>query len=246
MLRKAVIAAIRHMNEMYVLSGGVDHDGEKGAFREYFVSELLRPLLPTHFGVGSGVVVDADERQSKQTDVLIYDRRRIPPILQTGERGLFPIDSVLVAIEVKSTLKPDQYSKQIVPAARCFSPNDERSNPAGLHIRTCGRLNEPGHARPVSLYPTFAVLAYTSDADRDEAERLRQQVPLGFEYVHLIGVFDKGVWLLDRSIPEQPKHTKAQAVGEEIGLEFLALLLSELERIARSRGDYQVAPWLRA
>ena len=31
---------------MYELSGGVDHDGEMGAFREYFVAELLRPTLP--------------------------------------------------------------------------------------------------------------------------------------------------------------------------------------------------------
>ena len=139
-LKQAIQNATENLCRSYEPTGGVAHDGEKGAFREFFVAQLIRPLLPHHYGVGSGVVVASDGAQSRQTDVLIFDRRRLPPILLAGDRGLFPIDSVLAAIEVKSEIRAGHYSP-LVDAARRLALADSdnptvRESQRRAHRRT--------------------------------------------------------------------------------------------------------------
>jgi len=230
MLRDAIIAATENMSRLYELSGGVVHDGEKGAFREFFMAELIRPYIPEHFGVGSGVVVDAYGRQSRQSDIIIHDHRLMPPILLTGARGIFPIDSVLAVIEVKSTLEARHY-QTLVEAGRRFSPNADH-NPNGLRIGIPGTLD-----KSKATYPLFAVFAYTSDADKDEFERLQAQVPGGNEYIRLIGVLDKGVWSKSDGVYRNSN------IGEN-AVKFLVQLLNKLENTAASRGKYRLQDWL--
>lgn len=238
MLRKAIKAATQNMRELYELSGGMKHPGEKGAFREFFIAQLVRPLLPLHYGIGSGVVVDADGQQSRQSDLIIYDRRLLPPILVGGDRGLFPIDSVLAVVEVRSILKRSDY-KNLVDAARRLSPRTEE-NANGLRIATPGCLQgEDG--RPQAKYPLCSLFAYTSNAKRDEAERLKGKVPGGMYYLRLIGVLDKGVWCFNETsnVMEHRDVTK-----EDISVEYMKLLLDRIEKAADSRGKYRLQYWL--
>ncbi|MFZ3147418.1 MAG: DUF6602 domain-containing protein, partial [Methanothrix sp.] len=181
MLKRSIETYTKNMINFYELSGGVDHDGEKGAFREFFVTQLIKPLMPQHFGVGSGVVEDFKGNQSKQTDIIIYDKRLLQPTLLAGDRGIFPIDSVLCVIEVKSELKAYHY-RDIAEAARYFYPTSEE-NPNGLHIARPGKLRGD-KGQPQAFYPLFSVFAYRSDADRDEIERLDEQVPNGSYYCY--------------------------------------------------------------
>jgi len=236
-LRETIMAATKNMCALYELSGGIQHDGEKGAFREFFVAQLIRPLMPSHFGVGAGVVASSTGEQSHQTDVIIYDRRLSPPILLAGDRGIFPVDSVLAVIEVKSMIKATDY-KALIEAARCFCPPSP-SNPTGLPIVTPGRLRgEKG--RPRAIWPLYAVLAYKADADRDEIERLEAQVPGGSKYIKLIGVLNKGVWGFSEGF-ENPHLDKD--VGKN-SVKFLTLLLNRLEETSESRGRYRLQDWL--
>lgn len=232
MLRLAVEAHTKHALELYELSGGVAHDAEKGAFREFFLSGLLRPLLPDHFAVGSGVVVDGEERQGAQTDIIVYDKRLLPPILLAGERGLFPIDSVLAVVEVKSTLRAGDYD-QVVAASRRLSPNSV-ANPDGMRIMTPGRGTDQ-----TTLYPLCALFAYRSDAAMDEVERLEARCPEGHDLVRLICVVDKGVWVRSE---QRERHVSADPLQNS--RIFLLQLLNRLEETARSRGDYRLQDWL--
>jgi hypothetical protein len=50
------------------------------------------------------MVVSASGRTSSQQDIVLYDRRILPPVVAAGEIGLFPVESVLYVIEVKSVL----------------------------------------------------------------------------------------------------------------------------------------------
>ena len=91
-------------------------------------------------------------------------------------------------------------------AARYFSPKSQE-NPNGLHIARPGTLRgEQGG--PQAIYPLFSVFAYRSDADRDEAERLEEQVPGGGYYLRVIGVLNKGVWSynIGRYLDENEVH----------------------------------------
>jgi hypothetical protein len=83
----------------------ITHPGVKGRIREILVGDLFRPLLPTDVGVGTGHIITFDGSISTEQDVVIYDRRILPPVLfGEGGLGLFPIECVLATVEVKTTL----------------------------------------------------------------------------------------------------------------------------------------------
>jgi hypothetical protein len=94
-------ARINDLWTFYKASGAVTHSGEKGQQREAFLARLLESILPPHFGIGTGIIVDRFGKQSLQTDLIIYDRRLIPPLLEHRGRGIYPIDAVLRVLEVK-------------------------------------------------------------------------------------------------------------------------------------------------
>ena len=89
----------------------VTHQGLKGQLREIFIRQLLRPLLPVYIGLGTGQIISSHDKYSPQQDVVVYDTRLLPPFLADPSVGLFPIESVLYAIEVKSELNSAELRK---------------------------------------------------------------------------------------------------------------------------------------
>jgi hypothetical protein len=76
-------------------STGITHSGLKGQLREIVIRDLLRPLLPADVGVGTGLIISSDNQESKEQDILLYDKRILPPVVFEEYRGMFPIESVL-------------------------------------------------------------------------------------------------------------------------------------------------------
>ena len=97
----------------------VTHAGLKGQLREIVVRDLLRPLLPFEFVVGTGQIVSAYGDTSNQIDVVVCDRRIVPPILYEEVSGIFLIESSLVTVEVKSTIDVSDLQAAHDSAARC-------------------------------------------------------------------------------------------------------------------------------
>ena len=230
--RDVVRAAAGHLGHLYESVGGVQHDGEKGAFREFFLSAFIRPLLPHHFGVGAGIIVDAYGRQSKQTDLIIYDRRQQPPVFLAGDRGVFPIDGVLAAVEVKSCVRASDYSKAADAARRLSgAPDDDEVL----------RITPDGESHTSTTYPLCALFAYRSDADKDESVRLEEQCASGRRWLRAIGVDAKGVWIT----PDDNGPMQVCGAGREHAtVEFFKLLMERAEKMAQTRGGYRPAMWL--
>lgn len=100
-------ALIRGVVEEAKALDGLEHNLVKGMLRELLIARLIRHFLPAGLGVTSGIIVNRGARQSKQTDIVIYDAR-IPPFLGGEHINLVPVESVLATVEVKSWLcKPD-------------------------------------------------------------------------------------------------------------------------------------------
>lgn len=100
-LRSKVRSAIEQAKAASVLT----HQGVKGNIVEILVGGIFRPLLPSDIGVGTGQIIDCyGSPMSGQTDIVLYDKSILPPILIDDKTGLFPVESVLYAIEVKTTL----------------------------------------------------------------------------------------------------------------------------------------------
>ena len=85
------------------------HTGVKGAIREILIRDLFRPLLPSDVGIGTGQIATALGELSPQQDVIVYNRRILPPVLFEETTGIFPVESVLAIVEVKTTLTATEF-----------------------------------------------------------------------------------------------------------------------------------------
>lgn len=87
----------------------IDHRTLKGRLRELFTSRILLKYLTSQFGLGTGVIVNQKGEQSKEIDIIVYDSRILPPFIEEQKIGIYPAESVLAVIEVRSWI-----SKKII------------------------------------------------------------------------------------------------------------------------------------
>jgi hypothetical protein len=86
----------------------IPHSGLRGRFREILIGNLLGPWLPPFCKCGTGMIIESSNktRQSTQEDILVIDTSLAPPVFAScnGAEGVFPFNSVLLRIEVKSRI----------------------------------------------------------------------------------------------------------------------------------------------
>ncbi|MGM8226946.1 DUF6602 domain-containing protein [Cellvibrio sp. ARAG 10.3] len=101
LLRSKIVSAISQAKA----ASGFSHQGVKGTVLEVLIGQLFKPLLPADIGVGTGQIIDSySGKLSGQVDIVLYNRAILPPILMDEKVGIFPIESVLYTIEVKTKL----------------------------------------------------------------------------------------------------------------------------------------------
>lgn len=176
------------------------HEGLKGRFREILIGDLVRPLLPTYCGIGTGTIIDAPgtERRLSEDDLVIFDRDILPQYMLTERDGIFPSESVIHKIEVKSTLT----RKGLRDALR-----------AADEMNQLKYMAPPGGPKDVPRV-VCTVFAFASDIEGDEMERWVGCVrELGIPSTPLAAlcVAGKGMWVYASS--EHPDHAKGWAVA---------------------------------
>ena len=124
----------------------LEHRFAKGRLREVFVTRVLRHFLTSQFGVGSGIIINQAGDQSNEHDVIIYDTRILPPFITGGGLGVYPIEAVVAAIEVKSILN----SKALCDA----------DNAANKLVELCRGSIYPDQAK---FAPSVAAVGFRSD-----------------------------------------------------------------------------------
>lgn len=86
----------------------LQHNPTKRQLRELFVTNILKPFLSSQFDVGTGTIINQKGEQTDQTDVIIYDTRTIPPFIKEQHIGIYPAESVIGVVEVKSRLSRNE------------------------------------------------------------------------------------------------------------------------------------------
>lgn len=88
----------------------IAHRSEKGSAVEGAVRQFFREHLPSSIGVAHGEVIDRHGGTSTQLDVILYDEARTPILYQDQEAGVrvIPVEGVIAAIEVKTSLRLDE------------------------------------------------------------------------------------------------------------------------------------------
>ncbi len=98
------IAIVGAVNEAKAASN-MDHKYLRGRLREIAVQRLIKPWLTHNFEVGTGKITDSNGNLSAETDIIIYAKDVIPPIIYSKDGfGIYPCESCLATIEVKSKL----------------------------------------------------------------------------------------------------------------------------------------------
>ncbi len=209
----------------------IPHSTVKGTFRESFLVPIIESLLPPHFGIGSGQIVDRWDTFSPQADIIIYDKRKIPPIIEQNGLGIYFIDSVHRAIEVKSNL--DKLGMhQTLDLSWSLCPD----NPNGLRIVKRGNLGN-GHTN----YPLVSCFAYKQslkDLDKALSQWKTSKVIPNASFC----LPDTGYFRYDR---EQKKYIARPTNGKvETTATYLSFYLTCIEEEAASRGDYSLLEWM--
>ena len=167
------------------LAETISHNGLRGAVRELFIKQFLLPFLPPHIGIGTGEIINHLGGSSKQVDVVLYNRGRLPPMLMSNDgHGVFPWESVIAVIEVKSRLDAAELRSAILNAYSVRKLVQTIEEP-DYQVGGLGLLENRGWHYPIPHY----VFAFSSDlvapgykkpfaycvADGPEHQRLKRQ-----------------------------------------------------------------------
>jgi hypothetical protein len=87
--------------------------GLRGRVREIVAGGPLTHVLPAPFEIGTGKIVDSNGVQSAETDVIVYSKSVLPPILYSPRDGVFPAEACFLALEVKSRLNATELDDTI-------------------------------------------------------------------------------------------------------------------------------------
>lgn len=90
-----------------------DHPGMTGAIREYGIGKFLAKYLPGNWDFGKGKIIDSEGNTSSEIDLVIYNKTNLAPRLYKDVEGIFPIECVLYAFEIKSTSDNSKLSRSI-------------------------------------------------------------------------------------------------------------------------------------
>ncbi|WP_457807629.1 DUF6602 domain-containing protein [Kushneria sp. EE4] len=185
LLRSKVTSAISQARA----AAGFSHQGVKGNVLELLIGQLFEPLLPADVGVGTGQIIDSyNGEMSGQIDIILYDRAILPPILMDKKVGIFPIESVLYTIEVKTTLNATEL-KMAHESAK-----DLNLNFGYLPGQKGDDGKEMHHSIEKLRSVVFALNSDLTGTGLNEAERYRKLYDEDAAYVRAICVAGKEYW----------------------------------------------------
>jgi len=224
-----VFAAIGNqmLTDFELAQSQIKHLGERGGEREAVLRSFLESYLPSRYGVSSGEIIDVSGVTSPQCDVIIYDHLNCPLLLAGKDYRVFPAESVLAVIEVKSILTLAQL-KDAVNKIRSVKSLRRRGGPI-----------------------VGVVFAYKSAVSKDPMQKVASWIQglnaalSPHEYVDLLCVLDSGlIYLFGEEgvlIPEEVSD-RLMAVWYQLSLPvllwFFINLLSFLDTQETTRPFY--------
>jgi len=124
----------------------LDQKSLKGRLRELFVAKILSKFLTSQFGHGTGVIINQKGEQSEQIDIIIYDRRILPPFIEKEKVGVYPAECVLAVIQVRSWIYKETIKEYSDSAKKLY---DEIYNPASSLFHS-----------PLELKPLYSLIGF--------------------------------------------------------------------------------------
>lgn len=192
----------------------IDHSGLKGRIREIITEKLLKPILPPGVETGNGKIIDSQGNQSAETDIIIYSRLTLPPLIYGYSTGLFPVEASIYSIEVKSLLNATELQDTLKKVKRLRNLR---------YLDSFYPLNFVKPIGPPSSFVIPALFAFSSDLTDNgisEIERYRKYdqnadtAPL----IPVICIPRRGYWWFNSNEPDKKwiYHSPTQDFDEII------------------------------
>ncbi|MFA6054981.1 MAG: DUF6602 domain-containing protein [Thermodesulfovibrionales bacterium] len=202
----------------------LDHKLTKGELRELFVSKILRHFLSIQFDVGTGIVINHRGDQSKQMDIVIYDNRILPPFIKEQAIGVYPAESVIAVLEIKSSLQ-----KQELLAAEASASDlcDRVYDPAGFYR---------GYS-PLSYIPLCGIIGFRGNGCKELASEGVGKAWLNknIKRIFLICITGRYCWAKVGSQSPTWKMSEADKKTHEETKTFIAILLDNIRTFSETR-----------
>lgn len=139
-----------------------------GRLREICLTQIFQPALPPEVKCGTGQLADSKGNLSAEIDVILYAPGILPPALFDEKNGIFPVESCLYAIEVKSRLTAQEVKSAVSNAQ---SVRNLWLLPTDYWVGKQGYIGQP------TVYPINALFAFSTDLSsgaKSEIERYRE------------------------------------------------------------------------
>jgi uncharacterized protein DUF6602 len=220
----------------------MNHSYLTGRLREIVLHQLIEPMLNSNYSIGNGKIVDYDGKISGEIDLCIYSKNLHPPVFFSAndKLGIFPIESVLNTIEVKSELNP----KNLKDAYLKFSQlNKEFTLTAARHDEN-QNIVQTYFIKP--HYSLFAFSTRLKDYTPEKVLEMYSKVDDKWDTLPLITsicIANRG-WLCNTH--KGWMHISFDEINnfnEEI-VGFLATLVNDLPDIEASRGNPRIGYYL--
>jgi len=206
----------------------LEHKTLKGELREIFISNLIKNFLPSNIEVGSGVIVNQKgDGTDTQIDLIIYDTSFLPPFVKEYNLGIFPAESVLAIVEVRSWLDKGVLKDMDSRALNIFSIVYNR--------------NASLYPEYTLFKPFFTVFGYYSKTEYKEEKKkeLRDWIWENCKNIDAICLLNKFSWFnLGRE--KGKNHLKLKDEFNEETKSFIGLLLDNIVTRTRAR-DYAIS-----
>jgi hypothetical protein len=185
------------------LASGIGHPGIEGQIREIAARECVEPFLTHSYQCSTGKVIDTLQLQSDQIDLIIYHRKIAPPILIDRNLGLFPVECVRYAFEIKTTLTADGVR----------DANKKFRSVSSLISFPRKQADDSIKGGPM---PSTVLFAFGSDISGSELERYQRHTEDGHPPCTVLCVLGKGYWfyhneagwLGHEASEDQPQYTE--------------------------------------
>lgn len=201
------------------------HKSTKGQLRELFVSNVLNFFIPKQCGIGTGIIINQNGDQSNQTDIIIYDERIIPPFIKERSIGVYPVESVLATIEVKSVLE----KRGILEAEESAKKLYETVVKTGF-----GSMYAQSESMPLYSIIGFSGCGLTDLSDKESG---REWLNKNIAYLSGICHTKKYSWIHIKDTTESSKWN-IQLFNEDTREEtkrFIAIIIDNVNRISIHR-----------
>jgi len=228
-----VSTAIREYGD----ASGLDHMAMRGRVREIALNNVIRPFLPSAYDVGTGKIADSSGFQTPETDLVIYSRTILPPILYSEREGIFPSEASFYAIEVKSRANSAEIDDALSKAREIrklqYSP---------------GHYDDSGTATDHTIIPVIPVLfAFSSDlasAGKSELDRYRDHDPDADSapLLSALCVLGQGYWWFRHPTKRWQFHSPTPE-GEEL-VDFVSGIVNTLPNSLHQRGHPRLGLYL--